>query len=176
MKQKSTTQQKKFNNLLKDKKPQHDPERTTFNYSSCVLWEAEKSVLWKDLNFSIPPKKLNHPRYLSISESFYRDLRNLRVLSKEDLDFIKTKTKDITLSSFRIYNDNVPQHLSKGEFDALKSLFQNKQIVFQKTDKGNSIVIVDRDKYIEKMEKSQFQKIALKITISWILLPVKKNA
>ena len=60
----------------------------------------------------------------------------------------------------------MPQHLSKGEFDALKSLFQNKQIVFQKTDKGNSIVIVDRDKYIEKMEKSQFQKIALKITIS----------
>ena len=60
----------------------------------------------------------------------------------------------------------MPKHLSKGEFDALKSLSQNKQIVFQKTDKGNSIVIVDRDKYIEKMEKSQFQKIALKITIS----------
>ena len=60
----------------------------------------------------------------------------------------------------------MPQHLSKGEFDALKSLSQNKQIVFQKTDKGNSIVIVDRDKYIEKMEKSQFQKIALKIAIS----------
>ena len=65
---------------------------------------------------------------------------------------MKTKIKNIALSSFRIYNNNVPQHLSKGEFDALKNLSQNKQIVIQKSDKGNSIVIVDRDKYIEKME------------------------
>ena len=34
------------------------------------------------------------------------------------------------------------QHLSKGEFDALKN--QNKQIVIQKSGKGNSIVIVDK--------------------------------
>ena len=44
---------------------------------------------------------------------------------------------------------------------------QNKQIVIQKSDKGYSIAIVDRDKYIERMEnflKGQitFQKIALK--------------
>ena len=54
------------------------------------------------------------------------------------------------------------QHLSKGELDALKN-----QIVIQKSDKGNSIVIVDRDKYIEKMEnflsdQSKFQETALK--------------
>ena len=95
---------------------------------------------------------------------FYRDIRNLLVLSAEDLDFIKTKTKDIALSSFRTYNDNVPRHL---EFDALKNLSQNKQIVIQKSDKGNSIGIVDRVKYIEKMEsflsdQSKFQKITIK--------------
>ena len=83
---------------------------------------------------------------------FYRDIRNPQVLSAEDLDFIKTKTKDIALSTFRTYNNNVPQHLSKGEFDALKNLSQNKQIVIQKSDKGNSVVIVDRVKYIERME------------------------
>ena len=32
LKQRSTIQQKKFNNLLKDKKPQHDPEKIVFNY------------------------------------------------------------------------------------------------------------------------------------------------
>ena len=32
LKQKSTIQQKKFSNLLKDKKPQHDPEKIIFNY------------------------------------------------------------------------------------------------------------------------------------------------
>ena len=42
-----------------------------------------------------------------------------------------------------------------------------KQIVIQKSGKGNSIVIVDRDKYVERMEnfwsdQSKFQIIALK--------------
>ena len=69
------------------------------------------------------------------------------------------------MSFFRSYN-NVPQHLSKEEFDALKNL-RNKQIVIEKSDKGNSIVVVDRDKYNEKMEnilsdQSKSQKIALK--------------
>ena len=151
LKQKSTIQQKKFNNLLKDKKPQHDPEKIIFNYSSYVLSEAEKSLLQKGLNFSIPPKKFNHADYLVNFELFYRDIRNLQVLSTR-FNFIKTKTKDVALSSFRTYNNNVLQHLSKGKFDALKNLSQNKQIVIQKSDKGNSIVIVDRDKYIQKME------------------------
>ena len=53
LKQKSTIQQKKSNNLLKDKKPQHDPEKIIFNHSSYVLSEAEKSLLQKGLNFSI---------------------------------------------------------------------------------------------------------------------------
>ena len=58
LKQKSTIQQKKLNNILKHKKPQHDPEKIIFNYSSYVLSEAEKSLLLKVLNFNIPPKKL----------------------------------------------------------------------------------------------------------------------
>ena len=58
----------------------------------------------------------------------------------------------MALSSFCTCNNNVPLHLWKGEFDALKNLFQSKQIVNQKSDKDNSIVKVDKDKYIEKME------------------------
>ena len=125
----------------------------------------EKFLLQKGLNFSIPSKKLNHADYLVNFELFYRDIHNLQVISTRDLDFIKTKTKNIALSFFRSYN-NLPQHLSKEGFDALKNL-RNKQIVIEKSDKGNSIVVVDRDKYIEKMEnilsdQSKSQKIALK--------------
>ena len=58
----------------------------------------------------------------------------------------------------------MPQNLSKEEFDALKNL---KQILLQKSDKGNSIVIVDRDVHIKKMEnflsdESKFQKTTVK--------------
>ena len=111
--------------------------------------EEGKSLLSKGFNFSIPPKKVNHPDYLVNFKLSYRDIRNLQVHSTEDLDFLKAKTKDIALSSFHIYNNNVIQHLSKGEFDPLKNKSPNKKIVIRK---GNSIDVVDRDKYIEKME------------------------
>ena len=103
----------------------------------------EKSLLQKGLNFSTPPKKLNHADYLVNFELFYRDIRNLQFLPTEDLDFLKIKNKDVALSSFRTYNDNVSQHLSKEESDALKYLSQSKQTVIQISDKGN---------YNERME------------------------
>ena len=146
MKQKSTIQQNKFNNLLKDRKLQHDPEKITFNYSSHALSEAKNYLLLKVSNLNIPPKKVNYANYLVNFELFYRDICNLYVISAEDLDFMKTKSKDIALSSFCTYNNNVPQHLSKGEFDAVS---QNKQVFTQNSDKGNSIFIVDRDTYIK---------------------------
>ena len=83
------------------------------------------------------------------------------------------------MSSFRTYNSNVPQHLSKEEFDALKNLSQNKYTFIQKNKIANSIVIVDRDKYNERIEiflsgQSKFQKIAQKnalikfIKVCWL--------
>ena len=94
---------------------------------------------------------------------FNRDICNLYVLSTEDLDFIKTKTNDIALPSYRTYNNNMPNIYQKKNL----MLSKIKQIVIQKSGKGNSIVIVDRDKYIERMEnfwsdQRKFQKIALK--------------
>ena len=62
--------------------------------------ESERSLLLKVINFSIRLENLNHADYLVSFELFYRDIRSLEVLSAKDLDFIKTKTKDIALSLF----------------------------------------------------------------------------
>ena len=98
-----------------------------------MFYQKLKSLFFRrSVNFSVPPKKLNHFDYLVNFELFYRDIRNLQVRCTEDLDFIKTRTKDIALSTFRTYNNNVPQHLSKGEFVALKNLPQNKQSIHSK--------------------------------------------
>ena len=59
-------------------------------------------------------------------------------MSNEDLDFVKAKTKEAALSSYRSYNNNVPQNLSKEEFIALQNLYKNKDLIIQKSDKGNS--------------------------------------
>ena len=99
----------------------------------------------KGLNFCLPPKQLKYANYLAHFEFFYRDIRNLEILSNEDLDFVKTKTKETALLSFRQYNKNPQQNLSKEELTALTNLSKNKDIIIQKSDKSNSVVIVDKE-------------------------------
>ena len=73
-------------------------------------------------------------------------------MSNEDLDSVKAKTKEATLSSYRSYNNNAHQSLSKEDFIALQNLSKNKDLIMQKSDKGNSTVIVQRQDYLMKMK------------------------
>ena len=95
---------------------------------------------------------LNYADYLTHFELFYRS---------------KTKIKDVPLSSFRFYNANVPQNLSDEVLVALHRLSKNKNVVVQKADKGNSVVLVDRDVYVKHMENilkdnTKFKKVDMK--------------
>ena len=61
----------------------------------------------------------------------------------------------------------MPQNLSKEEFTALQSLSKNKDLIIQKSDKGNSVVIVQRQDYLKKMndilsDQRKFSKVSLK--------------
>ena len=87
-------------------------------------------------------------------------------MSNEDLDFVKAKTKEAALSSYRSYSNNVPQNLSKEEFTALQNLSKNKDLIIQKSDKGNSVVIAKRQDYLKKMndilsDQKKFSKVSL---------------
>ena len=104
------------------------------------------------MNFCLPPKQLKYADYLVHFELFHRDLRNLEIFSDADSDFVKTKTKEAALSSFRQYNKNPQQKLSKEELTALTYLSNNKDIVIKKSYKSNSFDIVDKDTYIKRME------------------------
>ena len=99
-----------------------------------------------------------------ISILFYWIIRNLDVLFKGDLDFFKTKIKDAALSSFRFYNANVPQNLSEEELEALDRLSKNKNLVVQKADKSNSVVLVVYVKHMENILKdnAKLEKVDIK--------------
>ena len=61
----------------------------------------------------------------------------------------------------------MPQNLSKEEFTALQNLSKNKDLIIQESDKGNSVVIIQRQTYLEKMnniwsEQKKFSKVSLK--------------
>ena len=107
------TQQKKFNISVQD------PSKVIFNFSKYDLRDCEKRLFAKDLNFSLPPKHLDIADCLVDFEFFYRNIRNLCILSNEGLDFVKTRTKEAALSSYRNYNNITQQHLSKEALLAL---------------------------------------------------------
>ena len=173
-------QQKKFNKLLIENTPKQDPEKVIFNFSKVSPTEAEKSLLGKGLSFSLPPKQLSYSDYLINFELFYRSIDNLKILSGDNLDFIKTRIKNTAFTSFHDYNTNVPQHLSNEEFEALKTPSGNCNLVIQKADKGNSVVIVEKDIYVRHMETilsdlNKFEKVSIKKGILNFSINYEKN-
>ena len=162
------TQQNKFSELLKEYSSRNDPEKVIFNFSKATLNESEKALLSKGLNFFFPPKQLKYADYLLNFELFFRDICKLGILSNENLEFLKIKIEDVALSSLRYFNLNVPQHLSDSEFQALKNLSRlKKEVIIQKSDKGNSVVLVNKSDYIRHIEGilkdvNKFEKVSLK--------------
>ena len=66
---------------------------------------------------------------------------------------LKSKIKDVGLSSFRLCNkkDHILENLTEDEYEAF--LKSNKNIIIQKADTGNSVVVIDRLKYVHKIEE-----------------------
>ena len=142
---------KLFNLGIESSKTSRDPQKVLFNYSSHVLTESEKSLLCKGLNFAIPPDKLESSDFLLPFELLYCDIQNLDVTDQKK-QLLKARIKDSALSSFSSYNKNsAALNLTKEEFASLKSLSKNDSLIIQKSDKGNSITIIDKDDYLQKM-------------------------
>ena len=77
---------------------------------------------------------------------------------------IKSKLKDRVFSSFRGSQKSSEKNLSKAELKSLKDLINNKDIIIQKADKGNTVVVLNKIDYINKMNNflqnsNKFEKI-----------------
>ena len=85
----------------------------------------------------------------------YRDVINDEWNDDDALMHLKSKIKDVGLSSFRLYNkkDHCFENLTEDEYEAFLNLKSNKNIIIQKADKGNSVVVIDRLKHVCKMEE-----------------------
>ena len=94
---------------------------------------------------------------------WFRDIKIMDVPSG-DLDIIKVALKEYAYSSFKKYNFLKELNLSRHEYNTLKKLSSLKNIIIQKSDKGNSLVPMNRDDYINQMEtlisdQAKFQKL-----------------
>ena len=136
-----------------------------FNFSSHQLTEYEKSLLTKGLNFAIPPKNLNYADYMLPFELLFRDI-DLLDIPRTDRDFIQGRLRDCAFTSYRDVDKNIDRNLSKEEHFALNTLVKNKDLIIQKADKGNTVVILNKKDYNLKMKKilsdtSKFQKLSI---------------
>ena len=107
------------------------------------------------MNFALNPKKLQYANYCLNFELLYSDILKLDINDKAKEDFLKSKLKEEPLSSFYDYNgqNNKPSNLTSEEFQSLQKLANNNDIIIQKSDKGNSIVLIDRITYIERISE-----------------------
>ncbi|XP_057308105.1 uncharacterized protein LOC130645991 [Hydractinia symbiolongicarpus] len=146
------TQKKKLFNLgLQSVPTKHDPDRVIHNFSSHILSEADKSLLARGLNYAIPSSKVEYADYMVSFEKLYRNVKSME-MSSETRDLLKSRMKDCAISSFESYNSSKkPKNLSDEELEALFSLANNLDLVIQKSDKGNSVVLVDKDIYVNKI-------------------------
>ena len=143
----------------------HDPEKVLFNFSSHSLTEHEKSLLSRGLNFAIPPKNVNYADYLLPFELLFRDI-DLCDVPSYDKEFIRSRLRDCAFTYFRDSSKIHENNLSKEEHLALKDLIKNRDLVIQKADKGNTVVILNKNDYISRMkvilnDSSKFQKLSI---------------
>ena len=62
--------------------------------------------------------------------------------------------KELSLSSHRrLKHEVLEENLSKKELESLKNVTKNPDILIQKPDEGNSVVILDKKVYLEKMKE-----------------------
>ena len=124
--------------------------------------DNNKSLLSKGLDFSRPKKKVEILEYVSPFELLYREVSNFRKDSS-DKELLKCKLKKLDLTSHRRFKDNVlEENLNKEELESLK----NPDMLIQKSDKGNSALILDKKVYLEKMKeilnkKDQLLKLSI---------------
>ena len=80
-------------------------------------------------------------------ELLYRDVNSLEV-SNLDKEFMKNRLRDSAFSSHKDTGKTFEKNLPKEEFHSLEILLKNKDIIVQKADKGNTVVILNRKDYV----------------------------
>ena len=137
------TQHHKLSNLLKE----HNVDTYIDNRSTYQLTFFEKLVLCRGLTFSFPHKT----KPMEIRSSFEKLAvlmsRNMNGHLKENL---ACSLKTICEQYCAARHQNMPKSLH----DAVQSLKKNNNIIISKPDKGNGVVILNKDDYTCLLRKA----------------------
>ena len=127
----------------------------------------EKEALSHGLKYGLIPPKINYSKFFLSFEKFFCNIKQEQIydISGDGKNIVQNKVKDI---AFSLYYGFDPRKLPPGNknlINTLKSLSQDTSIVIMKPDKGNGIVILNRDDYVKKTKVilEDHSKLLLKI-------------
>ena len=149
----------------------------------------EKSALHLELKFCIPWKTIKLEEVSSEFEVLAGQLDHHKALNK-----LSKKTLNAKLVSAALeykYKNNIQNQNAYYKFSRIaKQLISNPKLFISRPDKGNGVVLLNKDTYLEKMndilsDKTKFFKLGPVATfdntykteaaIQWRLLPLKKS-
>ena len=155
------THQKKLKNMTKNEILPFTASDTIHNLSSYRLTSEEEEVLKHGLTHSIVPPKIRKSDIYTSFEMLHRCMHDKLVNSqyapklKSDLSHLA----HLYVSSHRISASDMKKHI------VLKRLQKKEKIVILRADKGNSVVIVNKDDYMNGImdiinDRSKFKKLS----------------
>ena len=147
------TQNKKLFNIgLHHEVTRLNPQKLIFNYSDKILTPDEIETLSHGLKFALPPSKINYSRWFLAFEKLFLKLKDCKIFdtSNDGLNYIKSSLKSIAFKNYYSFRPHV-NSLQKKFLATLKELKSDPNIVVLKSDKGNAIVILNKQDYHSKM-------------------------
>ena len=89
--------------------------------------------------------KIEYSKFLLPFKLLFRDIKS-KSESSVNLAGVKARLQDTVFTSYSAFNkdNSSPSNISKDEFESLCKLKNENNLVIQKADKGNTIVIFDR--------------------------------
>lgn len=158
-----------------------DPNKVIYNFSAITLSNRLKTLLAFGLDFGLPIFKLNFFKYFLKFENLtnriktkFNDHENLN----EVIDNIQATAFKYFygFKSFKVFSSI----FTKSDISLLKHFGSNSNIIVCKPDKGNGIVILDRNLYIDKIrdiisDTSKFCKINVELNKYVLKVETKVN-
>ena len=116
--------------------------------------DAAKTLLARGLDYALPEHNIQYEDYMLPYELLYRGMRNF-AKSPEDEINLHARLKNVAVTSLSRFkqSNRLEKNLTDEELDALNNLVQNNNIVIQKSDKGNTVVLCDKTAYLERMKE-----------------------
>ena len=161
------TYEKKLKNLTRNVVLPFTPTDTVMNLSKTKLTEEELDILKFGSNHSIEPLRINKTDVLTTFDFIHRAM-------SKDLQDVKeageVKAKMSYLANTYV-NSYKPSKNALRKHKILKKLRNNNEILITKPDKGNGVIIVDRNLYKSSLynianDTSKFLKLSSEPTIT----------